>query len=258
VQRVKTAARRPINEAVTPANVALLVALAVSLLALTALRRRAASAQRDLNALLATTSELRHLADHDALTGLPNRRRFEQELARHLEHMRRYGPEGAALVLDLDCFKPVNDTFGHAAGDELLARVALVLRERLRATDVIARLGGDEFAVLLPRVDRAGAAAVARSLVETVRAEALTADTRGVTVSVGVIAFDGDTATAADSVLAAADLAMYDAKAAGGDGWAFYAEARVTAAPFPAAAAAPARRPASAPAPAHSPAVAVT
>ncbi|HEX5147260.1 MAG TPA: GGDEF domain-containing protein, partial [Conexibacter sp.] len=147
----------------------------------------------------------------------------------------------------LDCFKPVNDSLGHAAGDRLLTRVACVLRERLRATDVVARLGGDEFAVLLPRVDRAGAAAVARGLVESVRAEALTSDAHGMTVSVGVIAFDDRAATAPASVLAAADLAMYDAKAAGGDGWCFYAEARVTAA-------ASLRRPVAA----HSPAVAVT
>ena len=232
-------------------NIFLLIALAASLLALLALRRRAARARRDLRSLLATTSELRHLADHDPLTGLPNRRRFEQDLARHLAHVRRYGPEGAALVLDLDCFKPVNDTFGHAAGDRLLARVASVLRERLRATDVVARLGGDEFAVLLPRVDRAGAAAVARSLVETVRAEALTADARGVTISVGAIAFeDFELASLPASVLAAADLAMYDAKAAGGDGWAFYAEARVTAVTAPASVPRAAAR--------HLPAVAVT
>ncbi|MBS1869469.1 MAG: GGDEF domain-containing protein [Actinobacteria bacterium] len=229
----------------SPLNATLLLALATCVLALVALRRRAARTQRDLRSLMATTTELRHLADHDALTGLPNRRRFEQELARHLAHVRRYGPEGAVLILDLDCFKPVNDTFGHAAGDRLLARVACVLQERLRATDVVARLGGDEFAVLLPRVDRAGAGAVARSLVETVRAEALTADARGVTVSVGVIAFDAHAPLVPEGVLAAADVAMYDAKATGGDGWALYAQARVTAAALR-------------PAPRHSPAVAVT
>jgi len=251
VQRIKSAARRPIIQGVSPIELTLLIALAVSLLSLLALRRRGARAQRDLRSLLATTSELRHLADHDALTGLPNRRRFEQELARHLAHVRRYGPEGAALVLDLDCFKPVNDTFGHLAGDRLLARVAWVLRERLRATDVVARLGGDEFAILLPRVDAAGAGAVARSLVEHVRAEALTADARGVTVSVGIIAFDERAPGVPEGILAAADIAMYDAKAAGGDGWAFYTEPRVTANGPRAAAGRSA-------ASAHSPAVVVT
>jgi len=207
--------------------VTLVIALAACLLALAGLRRRAVRTQRDLRSLLATATELRHLADHDALTGLPNRRRFEQDLARHLAHVRRYGPEGAVLVLDLDCFKPVNDMFGHAAGDRLLARVARVLHERLRATDVVARIGGDEFAILLSRVDRVGAAAVARSLVETVRAEALTADTCGVTISIGVIALDERSPVVPEGVLALADIAMYDAKAAGGDAWAFYAEARV-------------------------------
>ena len=229
MQRIKSPARRPIIRVVSPVNVLLMSALATSLLALVALRRRAARTQRDLRSLRATTSQLRHLADHDPLTGLPNRRRFEQELARHLAHVRRYGAEGAALVLDLDCFKPVNDTFGHAAGDRLLARVASVLRERLRTTDVVARLGGDEFAILLPRVNRAAAGAVARSIVETVRLEGLTADTRGVTISVGVVTFDERETALPEDVLAAADLAMYDAKAAGGDGWAFYTEARVTA-----------------------------
>jgi diguanylate cyclase (GGDEF)-like protein len=233
---------------VSPTNAILLTALAASLLALLALRRRARRAQRDLRTLRAATTQLQHLADHDALTGLPNRRRFEQELERHIAHTRRYGAEGAVLILDLDCFKPVNDTFGHAAGDRLLARVAYVLRARLRATDVIARLGGDEFAVLLPRVDRAGAAAVASSLIDTVRADALTADSRGVTVSVGVVAFAAcpaaATLTDTESVLALADLAMYDAKAAGGDGWAFYAEPRITAAAAATAAATPATAPA--------------
>ena len=251
MQRIKSAARRSIIRVVSPITLTLLIALATSLLALRALRRRSVCAQRDLRSLLATTSELRHLADHDALTGLPNRRRFEQELARHLAHVRRYGPEGATLVLDLDCFKPVNDTFGHAAGDRLLARVAYVLRERLRTTDVVARLGGDEFAILLPRVDAAGAGAVARSLVETVRAQALTADAHGVTISIGVIAFDERAPAVPEDILAAADIAMYDAKAAGGDGWAFYAEPRVTAT----AARTAARRSSGI---AHSPAVVVT
>jgi len=240
---VKSATPRPIIRAVSTVNVVLVVALGACLLALVALRRGAARARRDLRTLRATTTELRHLADHDPLTGLPNRRRFEQELARHLAHVRRYGPEGALLVLDLDCFKPVNDRFGHAAGDRLLTRVAAVLHERLRATDVIARLGGDEFAVLLPRVDRAGAAVVARSLVETVRAAVPTADARTVTISVGVLTFERECqqpATMPASALAAADLAMYDAKAAGGDGFAFYAEARVATSPRPAAAYLPA------------------
>ena len=226
--RVKTALSRPISQGMGPTDALMLLALAGCLLALAVLRRRAARDRRALAALRATTSRLRHLADHDGLTGLLNRRRFEQELARHLAHGRRYGAEGAALVLDLDRFKPVNDTYGHAAGDRLLARVACVLRERLRATDVVARLGGDEFAVLLPRADRVGAEAVAHSLVETVRAEALAAGADPVTVSAGVVLLGEGTAFDVEGALAAADIAMYDAKTAGGDGWALYAVPEVS------------------------------
>ena len=212
--------RRPISQDVSPIDAILLAALACCLLALALLRTRARRDRRDLRTLRETTTRLRHLADHDALTGLLNRRRFEQELARHLAHVRRYGAEGAALVIDVDHFKPVNDTFGHATGDRVLARVACLLRERLRATDVVARLGGDEFAVLLPRADRDGAEAVVRSLVETVREEALA---QPVTISAGIVLFADRAPLDAEGALAAADLAMYDAKTAGGDGYAFYA-----------------------------------
>jgi len=75
-------------------------------------------------------AELRHMADHDPLTGLLNRRSFERELERHVAYVERYGPKGAAIVLDLDHFKTINDTLGHGAGDELIARVARALRTR--------------------------------------------------------------------------------------------------------------------------------
>ena len=95
-------------------------------------------------------AELRHMADHDPLTGFRHRRSFERELERHVSYVERYGPKGAAIVLDLDHFKTINDTLGHSAGDELIVRVAHSLRSRLRESDVLARLGGDEFAILLP------------------------------------------------------------------------------------------------------------
>ncbi|MGH2839528.1 MAG: PAS domain S-box protein, partial [Solirubrobacteraceae bacterium] len=106
-------------------------------------------------------SELRHLADDDPLTGLYNRRRFEQELERHVTDVARYAPRGALLVLDLDHFKYVNDALGHHAGDELILAVAAILRARLRDSDILARLGGDEFAVLLPTADDSEAEKVA-------------------------------------------------------------------------------------------------
>ena len=164
-------------------------------------------------------AELRHLADHDALTGLPNRRRFHEELQRHLSYVARYGGHGAALLLDLDNFKLVNDTLGHKAGDQYLAGVAHVLAERLRQTDVVARLGGDEFGVLLPAASLEQARTVAESLSEALRAYAPVIEGQPVkmTTSIGIACFAEGPAIHPDELLSAADVAMYDAKEAGRD-----------------------------------------
>ncbi len=163
--------------------------------------------------------ELRHLADHDPLTGLFNRRRFEQELDRHVTEVARYGPRGALLVLDLDHFKYVNDALGHHAGDELILSVAAILRARLRDSDILARLGGDEFAVLLPTAVPDEAEHVADELLRAVREETgLDGAGRraGVTTSIGIASFRGADMTG-EELLIEADLAMYDAKEAGRD-----------------------------------------
>jgi diguanylate cyclase (GGDEF)-like protein/PAS domain S-box-containing protein len=161
---------------------------------------------------------MQHLADHDPLTGLLNRRGFAAALENQVAHWRRYGSGGALLILDLDGFKAVNDALGHDAGDRLLVRVAEELRACLRDTDVIARLGGDEFAVILPRESIDDAALVAAKVNRRLREATLGAgpERRAVTVSVGVAAFDDDFREGED-VLRAADLAMYSAKAAGRD-----------------------------------------
>src|SRR5918992_2321435 len=135
---------------------------------------------------------LRHLADHDDLTGLINRRRFQEELQRHLAEGRRYGLMGALLVLDLDGFKEVNDTHGHSAGDRVLCAVADALRSRLRESDIVARLGGDEFAVLLPRETPAEAERVCEALERAIPGEVRAPDGRGVEVSVGYAPFVSD------------------------------------------------------------------
>jgi diguanylate cyclase (GGDEF)-like protein/PAS domain S-box-containing protein len=173
-------------------------------------------------------AELRHMADHDPLTGLLNRRSFERELERHVAYVERYGPKGAAIVLDLDHFKTINDTLGHSAGDELIVRVAHALRSRLRESDVLARLGGDEFAILLPEAGPEEADGVAAAVLEAVRTLAVptaTGRTRMVTASLGMARFDAGHRLTGEEVLVNADLAMYDAKEAGRDQIAAYATA---------------------------------
>ena len=162
--------------------------------------------------------ELQHLADHDALTGLFNRRRFDEELEREVARAARYGETGALLVLDLDNFKYVNDSMGHPAGDQVVMSIATLLRKRLRETDVIARLGGDEFAVLLSHTSPSGAREVAESLLRAIRDQGAVVGGRPVrvTTSLGVALFQEDSTTAQE-LLAAADLALYEAKDGGRD-----------------------------------------
>jgi len=161
----------------------------------------------------AVEQRLRHIADHDALTRLFNRRRFEQELDRHITHGRRYGMDGALLVMDLDRFKQVNDGHGHRAGDRVLAEVARVLRERLRDSDILARFGGDEFAVLMPHGGAHEAAELANLMVNAVRREVST-PAGPLDASVGYALF-GDSTSSSDEVLSRADDAMYADKADG-------------------------------------------
>ena len=164
-------------------------------------------------------AELRFLADHDALTGLPNRRRFHDELQRHLAFTARYGGHGAVLLFDLDNFKYLNDTQGHKAGDQYLVSLARVLKDRLRQTDVVARLGGDEFGVLLPAAGPVQARRVAEALAEAVREHAPLVGGQPVklSTSIGIACFGQGAAADPDELLAAADLAMYDAKESGRD-----------------------------------------
>jgi diguanylate cyclase (GGDEF)-like protein/PAS domain S-box-containing protein len=163
--------------------------------------------------------QLQYLADHDSLTGLFNRRRFEEELTRELARARRYDSRLAVLAIDLDDFKYINDSLGHSIGDELIVRVGEVLRTRLRRTDVLARLGGDEFAVVLPRTDEATAMGVADSLIAAVKEVDLVGlGGRGggrVSASVGVSMCNPQTELTAEELLVEADIAMYDAKEAG-------------------------------------------
>lgn len=161
--------------------------------------------------------QLAYLADHDALTGLYNRRAFQRELD---ERVGDADGGGAVCVLDLDHFKDINDTLGHAAGDEVIVRVARLLAKRLRKTDVLGRLGGDEFAMLLSGVSREEAERVLAELLLVVRDQSVVVEGGhpiGLTASAGIALFDGGTPLSGEELLVSADIAMYDAKEAGRD-----------------------------------------
>ena len=108
---------------------------------------------------------LRFLAEHDPLTNLYNRRRFESELERQVQMSRRHGETAALVMLDLDHFKYINDSLGHSVGDRVIAYVGSLLRARLRSSDILARIGGDEFALILPHTDAHDARWLAEELI---------------------------------------------------------------------------------------------
>lgn len=168
-------------------------------------------------------SRLRELADHDALTGLLNRRRFNEEVTAELGRSRVHGGGGAVLLCDLDGFKVLNDSLGHGVGDRTLTVIAAALRAVAPSGSTLARIGGDEFALLLPGADRTHARQVAETLIGALRHRRRTTDDHPVvTASIGITTFNGSGQPTVDDLMAQADLAMYDAKAAGRDRVAFY------------------------------------
>lgn len=166
---------------------------------------------RNVTRRRALEERLRHLAGHDALTGLCNRMRLEDRLGHAIRRSRRDGRALALLYMDLDGFKAVNDTYGHHSGDHLLVTVAERLRTALRESDTIARMGGDEFAVVLEGgATTDGAVTVAEKLAALVAAP-YPGITLGVTASIGIALFPGD-GDSTEALLRAADAAMYQAK----------------------------------------------
>lgn len=165
----------------------------------------------------ALTDRLDHLAQYDDLTGLANRALLRDRLERALAAARRHRTAVAVMILDLDGFKAVNDTLGHAAGDRLLKEVADRLRGRVRETDTVARLGGDEFALVIENLGRSEhATLVARKLLDALEAPVRIDGTEArVGASLGVALYPRDADDPA-VLMRQADAAMYAAKAAGG------------------------------------------
>ena len=154
----------------------------------------AAVVVRDISGRKELEGQLREMAMQDPLTGLFNRRHFEAELQRQIALTRRNGQHGALLMMDLDRFKEINDTFGHAAGDEFLRGVAAVLVRRLRSSDVLSRWGGDEFAAILVDTLEPHARAIAIDLEQ--RIAALRGEEgSSMSASIGVAVIDGNPAT---------------------------------------------------------------
>ena len=167
----------------------------------------------ELARALARIEELQASADTDFLLDIPNRRGFERELNRSIAYIKRYRASGALIVLDVDRLKPINDAFGHAAGDQVLKAIVTALLGQVRSSDVVGRLGGDEFALLLWNLTETDARAKAASLEEAIDRLSFSFSGRAVTAGVSAgVAILGPHAEAGKA-LEEADRAMYVRKA---------------------------------------------
>ncbi len=170
-------------------------------------------------ALSKTMSELEYYSIHDPLTGLHNRRHFNEMLEYEIERSERHKHEFSILMLDLDDFKDINDTYGHPCGDSTLRGVADILRNNVRKGDMCTRIGGDEFAMILTETSQLAAQEVAEKLRQELRNkkfETPAGKTFHVTTSIGIIAYPNDALNISD-LMAGVDIGLYRAKAIGKD-----------------------------------------
>lgn len=181
-----------------------------------------------LNGLLAENARLEVLSATDALTGLFNRRHFDERLRDEFRRAQRYDDPLTLIVLDIDHFKAINDAHGHAAGDEVLRAVSDALKVSVRETDLIARTGGEEFAVILPRTQLNGAITVAERVWRDLAALKVVGVASPVTASFGISAFPNRTVTSPDTLVRSADEALYRAKREGRNKIALYRPPPVT------------------------------
>jgi len=169
--------------------------------------------RKELNHNRQRLTELEEIADLDVMLPVLNRRAFMRELTRIISFAERYQVQASMIYLDLDNFKEINDSFGHAAGDAVLRHVSQILEQNIRTSDAIGRLGGDEFGVILAQANAEQAIQKGASLVEMIAKRALKWEGQpiGITVSHGVYAFEQG--MNADDAVANADRAMYENKA---------------------------------------------
>jgi diguanylate cyclase (GGDEF)-like protein len=174
----------------------------------------ASTIARDITRRVQYRQQLVHLAEHDVLTGIRNRRCFERDLSDQVGRAHRYGEPSALLMIDINGFKQINDAHDHKVGDKVLKAVGVALTGRLRRTDIVARLGGDEFVVLLPYAGADQARATSEALRRVISETSIQLDdgtTLSVSASVG-IALIGPETVSDDAVLAEADRSMYQDK----------------------------------------------
>ena len=177
----------------------------------------------DVSESRAMSLKLSHLAQHDFLTGLPNRMLLTERLSRSIGMARRHGKQVALLFLDLDFFKNINDSLGHATGDKLLQSVAERLSSNVRATDTVCRQGGDEFVILLSEIEKtADASIIADKLIQAFAApHSICGNEIHITLSIGISIYPDDGINL-DAIIQHADTAMYYSKAGGRNNYQFF------------------------------------